>query len=96
MRGAPLGGQNFLEPLACGVTPVIGPSWHNFHWVGEAIFTKGLVHRAADSEVAADYMIQGLKNPIAHTTVRRRALQFAQNRTGGTQQACAIISGYLI
>jgi 3-deoxy-D-manno-octulosonic-acid transferase len=32
---APLGGQNFLEALTCGVVPVIGPSWENFAWVGQ-------------------------------------------------------------
>ena len=29
---APLGGQNFLEPLIYGVRPVIGPHWDNFRW----------------------------------------------------------------
>jgi 3-deoxy-D-manno-octulosonic-acid transferase len=55
---APLGGQNFLEPLICGVIPVIGPSWENFAWVGQEIVEQGLVHVAADWKEVADFLIK--------------------------------------
>jgi len=92
---APLGGQNFLEPLACGVVPVIGPSYHNFLWVGETIFKEGLVCQAANWETAVDQMIATLKNPVPHESVCRRAKNYVQDRTGGTRQACQLIENYL-
>jgi 3-deoxy-D-manno-octulosonic-acid transferase len=92
---APLGGQNFLEPLGCGVTPVIGPSWHNFAWVGEQIFKDKLVHRASGWESAADYMINAMKNPIPRSDILQRVKRFAQSHTGGTRQACRTIESYL-
>jgi len=92
---APLGGQNFLEPLACGVLPVIGPSYHNFRWVGETIFKERLVCQAVNWAAAAEQMIANLKNPVSHGTVCRRAERYAHNRTGGTRQACRVIENYL-
>ncbi len=63
----PLGGQNFLEPLAQGVRPCIGEFWKNFHWVGRDIFTAGLVEMlpgpgslaAALERMAADFSLCG-------------------------------------
>ncbi len=92
---APLGGQNFLEPLGCGVTPVIGPSWHNFAWVGEQIFKDKLVYRATGWESAADYIVGILKNPVSRTDIFERVGQYAGRYTGGTRQACQVIESYL-
>jgi 3-deoxy-D-manno-octulosonic-acid transferase len=92
---APLGGQNFLEALACGVLPVIGPSYYNFLWVGETIFEEGLVCRAVNWEAVAAQMIANLKNPVSHATICRKAERYALDRTGGTRQACRVIEKYL-
>ncbi len=92
---APLGGQNFLEPLACGVIPVIGPSWFNFLWVGEGIFEKRLVFRANDWLSVADQIVTNLKQPVSHKTVRHQAMAFADHRTGGSRKACRLIETFL-
>ncbi len=42
---APLGGQNFLEPAAQGLVPLVGPHTRNFLWAGEEFFTLGLGRR---------------------------------------------------
>lgn len=47
---APLGGQNFLEPLEQGIKPIIGPSWFNFEWVGQDIFARNLVYPVENKE----------------------------------------------
>ena len=39
---APLGGQNFLEPLAQGIIPFVGPHIDNFLWAGEELFDEEL------------------------------------------------------
>ncbi len=92
---APLGGQNFFEPLGYGVAPVIGPSWYNFSWVGERIFKDKLVYRAGGWKSASDYMINAMKNPIPRSNIFQRVKRFAQSHTGGTRQACRVIESVL-
>lgn len=46
----PLGGQNFLEPLAQGVRAFVGPSISNFLWIGNGLFELGLVDMVPDAE----------------------------------------------
>ena len=84
---APLGGQNFLEPLAAGVVPVIGPSWENFAWVGEGLFTAGLVRRTQDWRSAAEALTQLLTNPPARAMVQQKAAAYIDERRGGSRQA---------
>lgn len=88
---APLGGQNFLEPLACGTVPVIGPSHENFSWVGEEIFRKGLVIKTRNPKEAADAMIRQLDNPVPQNETAAKAKKFIAARQGGARKACAVI-----
>ena len=60
---APVGGQNFLEPLTCGLIPTIGPSWKTFDWVGDDLFAQGLVRVAQDWKTAADSILDLLTTP---------------------------------
>ena len=92
---APLGGQNFLEPLVCGVPPVIGPSWENFSWIGSEIIRPDLVRVASDWERAADLLVQDLKAPRPRATVQRNALDYIRERQGGTARACRAIEELL-
>ena len=88
---APLGGQNFLEPLVCGVIPVIGKSWYNFAWVGQEIITQGLVRCASNWQAAAQFLLQDLKAPLAHKSVQAKALTYLKKQQGGTAMACNLI-----
>ncbi len=85
---APLGGQNFLEPLTYGIVPVIGPSWENFSWVGDAIFRQGLVEKAANWQQAADRLIRQMRTPPDNERIIRTARAYISTRQGGTEQAC--------
>ncbi|UCD32285.1 MAG: 3-deoxy-D-manno-octulosonic acid transferase [Desulfobacterales bacterium] len=89
---APLGGQNFLEPLTCGVIPVIGPSWENFAWIGKDIVEQGLVHVAADWQEVSDFLVAGLEKALPREHVRKAALKYLKNRQGGTSKACHLIT----
>ncbi len=84
---ARLGGQNFLEPLAYGVRPVIGPSWENFYWVGENIFSQQLVQRCDDWQTVATALIQNMKKPVDPSQLKARAKAYVYRRQGGTLQA---------
>jgi 3-deoxy-D-manno-octulosonic-acid transferase len=92
---APLGGQNFLEPLLHGVIPVIGPSWFNFYWVGRQIIDLKLVHIADDWEKAANLLIHALKIPFSRENIRNAAIAYIKQHQGGTARACKIIAQYL-
>lgn len=93
---ADLGGQNFLEPLAHGVVPVIGPSWSNFAWVGEEIFETGLVRQERDQQGVLDALC-GLAQDIAdRQAVRAEAKSYVESRQGGAEAACQAVAEYLI
>ena len=62
---APLGGQNFLEALAAGHRPVTGPSWHNFAWVGDGLFSQGLVAPKPDAHAVWGALAQALALRLA-------------------------------
>lgn len=88
---APKGGQNFLEALAAGVRPVIGPSWENFAWVGPEIVSQDLLRVAADWKQAADFIGQDVRNAPARPEIQRRFADFIRNRQGGSLAAGAAI-----
>ena len=92
---APLGGQNFLEALACGLTPVIGPHWSNFAWVGREMVEQGLVVEAADADGLAAAMLRLLAKPRPRDAVRKRFAACVDPHRGGTAQAVAMVRRYL-
>ena len=88
---APLGGQNFLEPLAAGLQPVIGKFWSNFYWVGEKIFKNNLVIRVNTWQEAADVLLNNLNDQPDPEKIRELFVQYAERYRGGTRTACAEI-----
>ena len=92
---APLGGQNFLEPLTCGLIPTIGPSWETFDWVGEDLFTQGLVRVASDWRGAADTLLDLAANPPSRENVLGALETYLRNRRGGTAMSIAVIEAFL-
>jgi len=92
---APLGGQNFLEPLTCGVIPAIGPSWQNFAWVGREIVERGLIHVAADWKEVANFLVKSIEKTTPREKVRKAALMYVKDRQGGTAKACSLIEKLL-
>ncbi|OIO00066.1 MAG: hypothetical protein AUJ49_10235 [Desulfovibrionaceae bacterium CG1_02_65_16] len=93
---ADLGGQNFLEPLAHGVTPVIGPSWFNFTWVGAEIFETGIARRCADGQDVLNALAELAAAPPDREAVREAARRYAASRRGGAQTACQAVAECLI
>lgn len=88
---APVGGQNFLEPLAYGVTPVIGPYWSNFTWVGEDIFEKKLARQEKDWESVLQALLDVSKRAFKPEKVKKSFEKYLENMRGGTDAACAAI-----
>lgn len=92
---APLGGQNFLEPLSCGVRPTIGPSWDTFRWVGPDLFRQGLVRVAGDWRGVTDSLLATLAAPPPRNAVKEALADYVAERRGGTAVALAAIEGLL-
>ncbi len=91
----PLGGQNFLEALVCGVRPVIGPFWDHFHWVGPAAAERGLVRIAPDWQRAASLLAADLAAPPPREGIRAEAMAYIRKRCGGSRLASRLIRHYL-
>ena len=92
---APLGGQNFLEPVARGILPVIGPHWDNFAWVGREIVRQGLVREASDWRQAAEALVAILRSPPSRQAQQQAGWAYLQARRGGSAQACREIEKLL-
>lgn len=83
-----LGGQNFLEPLAYGIRPVIGPSWYNFAWVGREIVEEELVVELRSAAELAGALLDELDAPQTKEVVLERVNRYLSSRKGGTQMVC--------
>ncbi len=88
---APLGGQNFMEPLLQGVPVVTGPFWDDFFWVGKAVFETNLVERKTGWQTAADAMVHHLAHTGDREIRRQNALAYVTARAGGADMACQAI-----
>lgn len=90
---APLGGQNFLEPMVYGIKPVIGPSWENFTWVGKEIFEQELALTMPDWQSVASELISQLRQTNPEVAQQQKAaIRYIEERKGGTLQACNLIA----
>ncbi len=93
---APLGGQNFLEPMIYGIKPVIGPSWENFAWVGKDIFEEGLAITLTDWQSVVSELIDQLRQTNPDVAQQQKsAIRYIEERKGGTLQACNLIAKLL-
>lgn len=92
---APLGGQNFLEPLSFGVRPVIGPHWSNFLWIGREIMDQELVFQAKDWQEAAELLLRNALVSPQREQTRQKLKTYAENHRGGTEKTCATITDLL-
>lgn len=92
---APLGGQNFLEAMICGVPPVIGPHWDNFKWIGSEIIEHGFVRQASNQRQVAEILIRDIQEGYDRTTFHEKALTYIKNRQGGSDRASNVICEYL-
>lgn len=91
----PLGGQNFLEPLTCGVTPVTGPHWSNFAWVGREIVDSGLALEGADWQEVLDNLLSLLDKPRPRSDVSKKAKAYIRDRQGGAKAVAKQVADFL-
>ncbi len=88
----PLGGQNFLEPLALGLRPCIGPHWSNFKWAGSGLIKDGLVRELRDPSELPEALIENLASANAgKARTRELFAAYARNNSGGSRQAALAV-----
>lgn len=88
---APVGGQNFLEPLSYGITPVIGPYWSNFAWVGQEIIDSKLVRQADNWEGVLQELLDVTRKASKPDRVKKAFKKYLKDRRGGVELACKAI-----
>jgi 3-deoxy-D-manno-octulosonic-acid transferase len=81
-----LGGQNFLEPLAFGLKPIIGPHWRDFAWVGRDIVTSGLVRQVTNGAELTAAILEEIDDGENKAEVILQVQRFFAPRKGGTEQ----------
>ncbi len=80
------GGQNFLEPLAFGLKPIIGPYWQDFAWVGRDIISSGLVREVANGAELTAAILEAIDGKENRTEIAMQVRRFFAPRKGGTEQ----------
>ncbi len=88
----PLGGQNFIEPVTCGVATVTGPYLDDFSWTGNGIFQERLVAKADNWQSVARFMARNLKKPPDKKKLQARARNYIKAHQGGTAMACDLLA----
>ncbi len=83
----PLGGQNFLEPVMSGVATVTGPYLDNFNWVGQGLFTAGVVTRAKNRDEVVHHLCRILDHPPQRHQTATTGLGYIRRYQGGTAMA---------
>lgn len=91
----PLGGQNFLEPALTGARTVTGPHYDDFAWVGEDIFTRQIIWKAANWQAAAQQLVYFLDTPADKKYQGRIARQYIAFHQGGARKVCDQITTVL-
>lgn len=97
------GGQNFLEPLAAGRVPCIGPSAHNFLWAmgnGDSsmptLEEAGLLHVAHTPKDVIDIMLRQAASPTERQHVRELFRSWITPRLGGAARAARLMESALL
>lgn len=82
---APLGGQNLIEPAACGRLVIMGPHTFNFTEAAELAQAAGAAERVADVAVAVQQALRWLSDP-ARVQREQAALAFAAQHRGAAER----------
>ena len=89
------GGQNFLESLAAGRVPCIGPSASNFLWAmsGEGglktLEQSDLLHSAPTPREVIDLMVRQAESPRPRAAVRKEFQDWLSLRLGGARRTAS-------
>ncbi len=101
-----LGGQNFLEALAAGIVPCVGPSLENFRWAlgvdpsstlpsSPSLEAAGLLHVCPTPRAACECLLKPGPDPEERADIRERFLTWLTPRAGGAAYAARLLDAAL-
>jgi 3-deoxy-D-manno-octulosonic-acid transferase len=77
------------------VTPVTGPHWKNFAWVGREIIDSGLAVEASGWQDALESLKKIVDSPPLRQEVAAAARQYIRNRRGGAEAVAKQVADFL-
>lgn len=99
---APLGGQNFLEPLSAGKVPCVGKYLDNFSWVFEPLFDgveyediSFLIRICYTPDEVVDQLEHQLLHPESREEIISRFNIWLESRKGGVDKCASLILSML-
>jgi 3-deoxy-D-manno-octulosonic-acid transferase len=85
---AALGGQNLIEPTACGCPVVMGPHTFNFAHAAELAQAEGAAFSVRDMSHAVDCVLALTQNPLLLENASSAAVAFALRHQGAARRTC--------
>jgi len=93
---APLGGQNLIEPAACGCPVLMGPHTFNFAEVAEQALAAGAAWRCADMKGAwQQALLLATAQATALASAKEKARDFARAHQGAAAKTAALVRDLL-
>ncbi len=89
------GGQNLIEPCACGAPVVIGPSTYNFELAAEQALQAGAARRVDGALQAVRVSLALIASPDERRTMADNALAFANAHRGATEATLSRLAPFL-
>ena len=87
----PLGGQNLIEPAACGCPVVMGPSTFNFAEAAQLSLAAGASLRVENMEQAVTAALKLVENPERRAAMAQAALAFSSSNRGAAERTAAAV-----
>ncbi len=91
----PFGGQNLIEPCACGKPVVVGPSLYNFEEVGRQALQAGAARQVDSAQAALTLAGSLLDDPDQLAAMSQAGSAFAAAHRGATGRTLQIIDRWL-
>ena len=93
----PLGGQNLIEPAACGCPVLMGPHTFNFAEVAEQALVAGAAWRCTDMRAALQQALQLMQPEQASqlAAAQKKARDFARAHQGAAAQTAGLVCSLL-
>lgn len=88
----PFGGQNMLEPIAAGTTPVFGPHTENFAEISAAVVDSGAGFQVGDVDELRACLDRLLKNPGMRYEAEAAGAELIKLGRGATQRHIRMIT----
>lgn len=91
----PHGGQNPLEPLACGIPVLFGPNMHNFRDISEKILSAGAGRQVSDAKSLSSTLRELLLDTEKARTMGRAGLKLIDENRGALALTCRALDPLL-